>query len=169
MIPFYENPTDSLRAFTSNNLTFPLHLHTQLEILYIVSGQMEFSVNQHTTILQARDCAVIFPNQMHSYTSTHGDNRTMTIICDLNLCGSYLNSLTKYQPAVPFIRACDLHKDVSYSMESLLTETQSEQSTAVYQAFVQIILARIFPKLTLIKNTHSDSYNLTSEIAQYMR
>lgn len=168
MIPFYENATDTLRAFTSNNLTFPLHLHTQLEILYVVNGCMDVSVNQHTAILQAQDCAVIFPNQIHSYTSTHGDNRTMTIICDLNLCGSFLNSLTKYGPAIPFIRACDLHKDVSYSMESLLTESQSEQSTAVYQAFVQIILARIFPKLTLIKNTYTDSYNLTYEIAQYI-
>lgn len=168
MIPFYENTNDDLRAFYSHNLNFPFHLHTQLELLYVLSGSMEITVHHQTAVLKDHDCALIFPNQIHSYQSNHGDNYAITMICDLNLTGNFLNNLTKYHPLIPFIRATELHDDIAYSLDRLITEVQEERSKAVYSAFVQVILSRLFPKSTLEKNVHSESYNLTFEIAQYI-
>ncbi|MBC7960966.1 MAG: AraC family transcriptional regulator [Vallitaleaceae bacterium] len=168
MIPFYENSHVDFRIFRSHNLIFPFHLHTQLELLYVESGHLEITVQDQTLVLKDHDFAIFFPNQIHRYNSNHGENDAIIAICDLTLCGDFLNSLTKYNPVIPFISAEKIHQDVFYALSSLLTESQTEKNKGVYCALIQLILARISPQLTLQKNSHSNTYSLTYEIAQYI-
>lgn len=168
MIPFYENQGYGMRAFFARNLSFPLHLHAQLELLYVVEGSIEITVGMNSSVLEKGSCAIVFPNQIHSYGSKAKENSIITMICDLELCGSFMNKLVKYYPTDPFLSAAMLHENVHYSLEQLVKEIQGDGSREVFNAFVQVILARVFPMLSLIKNNFSEAYTLTYEIAQYI-
>jgi len=166
MMPFYEKQTDSLRLALMENLTFPLHLHTQLEILLVTSGNLNVTVDHQMKTLGQNECAVIFPNQIHCLETGDCGSNGILLICDLNLSGVFYSSLTKYHPQNPFVTADQLHRDISYAFQGLLDEFRNEQNATVFQSFIQIILARLVPILLLEKNEVAEALGLTSQIAQ---
>jgi AraC-like DNA-binding protein len=167
---FYENRSGDLFASRSECLTFPAHLHTQLELLYIESGEIEVSVNNQPLNLKAGDFAVIFPNRVHSYASipANAKNSVILVISDFPYVGDFINTVLKYHPSVPYIESAHLHKDIPYALNALAAESMSQQSRSVCTAYMQIILARILPQLELVKNTESDFFELTYKIVNYI-
>lgn len=166
MMPFYEKQTDSLRLALVENLTFPLHLHTQLEILLVTSGSLVVTVDHQTKTLGPNECAVVFPNQIHSFETGESGSNGILLICDLNFTGEFYSGLTKYHPQNPFILAIQLHRDIPYAFSGLLDEFREGQNTTVFQSFIQIILARLVPLFVLEKNDVAEALGLTSQIAQ---
>lgn len=168
MIPFYENTRKILRGFYVNNLNFALHLHSQIELLYVKKGLITVTIGNEKKVLSQGCLAIIFPNIIHSYQSMEEDNEVITIVSSSELSGSYFNKLTKYHPEIPLLDANDVHTDCIYALEGIVKEVESEGSQLVYQAFIQLILARCLPLLTMIKNQSIETYDLTSQIAQYI-
>ncbi len=166
MMPFYEKQTDSLRLALVENLTFPLHLHTQLEILLVTSGTLDVTVDHQMKTLGQNECAVIFPNQIHSFETGASGSTGILMICNLNFTGDFYSSLTKYHPQNPFIMANQLHRDIPYAFHGLLDEFREDQNATVFQSFIQIILSRLVPVCVLEKNDVAEALGLTSQIAQ---
>ena len=44
-----------------------LHFHKNYEITYVLSGQVEMTLNGIKTLLSAGDFVLIFPNEFHAY------------------------------------------------------------------------------------------------------
>lgn len=168
MNAFYENKSVNLRAFYSQNFDFPLHLHAHLELIYVLEGCLCITVQQQQALLNAGDCAVVFPNSMHRYQTQGQASRSMTAICGLETAGSYMNTLLKNHPENPFLRSPAIHPDVIYALHALVQEHNAGQSLGVYSAFTQLVLARLLPQLSLVKNKSSDSYDLTYQIAAFI-
>lgn len=166
MMPFYEKQTDSLRVTTVDNLTFPLHLHTQLEILLVTRGHLTVSVENQTEKLGPESCAVIFPNQIHSFETDADGSSSILLVCNLNFTGDFYSSLTKLHPQIPFVTSRLLHRDVPQAFMSLLDEFRDGRNSTIFQAYTQIILARLMPLLALEKNAAAEAMGLTSQIAQ---
>lgn len=69
MNPFYERRSGRLQIGVSDNMNFPAHLHDDVEMLYCMEGEIRVSVMGETRLLQSGECAVIFPERVHSYTT----------------------------------------------------------------------------------------------------
>ena len=52
---FYQSRVESFSSFLSNDNTYPAHLHRQVEIMYVLSGELEISVEQQTYSLHEDD------------------------------------------------------------------------------------------------------------------
>lgn len=172
MIPFYEKSDQNVRAFHSLGLQFPPHLHSQLELVYVVDGEIRMTLHDTDKTFQKGDFIIMFPNTIHSYDSNFSETSTttstFTVVCGLMLTGDFLNSLTYYHSKNSYIRNTELHKDVIFAMNALVEEAHGDKNLSAYKAFIQLILSRTLPKLELIRNKNSDSYDLTYQIVHYI-
>ncbi len=172
MIPFYEKLDQNIRAFRSNGLHFAPHLHSQLEMVYILESEIRITIHNTESTFHKGDFILIFPNTIHSYNSLYSEesisNSAITVICGLMLTGDNLNTLTNYHPHDSYIRSTDLHDDVIFAMNSLVNETNQVKNLSACKAFIQLILSRTLLHLELVKNKNTDSYDLTYQIVNYI-
>ena len=95
MHPFFEDRPERFWTHLSTGLTFPLHLHLQLELFLVLDGQCDVTVRGQCRTLGPGDLAVIFPNQVHGYTALSPQNRAVLVLCDLSYTGGYGDTLLR--------------------------------------------------------------------------
>ena len=64
---FYQSRVESFSSFLSNDNTYPAHLHRQVEIMYVLSGELEISVEQQVYYLHKDEFCSILINPIHLY------------------------------------------------------------------------------------------------------
>lgn len=164
---FFENRTERFQAFSSPGLSFPPHLHPQLELFFINKGIAGITVGEHTALLKEGNLAVIFPNQIHCYQDTTEKTSITMLIADLSYAGQYLDTLRRFYPLSPFLTAT--HSNVSYAVEELLREySKAEPEETVYAPLIQLILARALPELELCQKRSDYHPDLIWLIANYV-
>ena len=87
MNPFYENKDAPLQSSSSLNMEFPEHLHGHTEILFVRQGRIRVNIMGESRELKEGDCAVIFPQKIHSYHSP-GGSLSWLLIFGSTLAGS---------------------------------------------------------------------------------
>lgn len=66
MIPFYEKSDHNIRAFQSTGMHFPAHLHSQLELVYVLESDIKITIHNIERTFTQGDFIIIFPNTIHS-------------------------------------------------------------------------------------------------------
>lgn len=167
---YYETTVQDLRVFYSNNMSFPTHLHSQIELLYVIQGTILVSIGDTSKLLSKGDFAIVFPNTAHSYesTGTDSDSRILLAICGLNLTGEYFKKITSYNSSDPFIAKDSLHPNVDYGMRELEQEYYGNKNFDTCRAFIQLILSRTLSVIPLQKNNDLKDYDLTYLIVKYI-
>jgi AraC-like DNA-binding protein len=170
MTPYYENSEDELRVFHADDITFPAHLHSQMEFIYVQYGTIEVTIYNKTLVLKEGDFAIVFPNTIHSYVAydTEQPCRLILAICGLNYTGDFFKQVTSYHPTSPFLTADRLHCNVGFAMRELEMEQLGAQDLHASRSLIQLILSRVLPLLTLHKNKDMDNYDLTYQIVSYV-
>jgi AraC-like DNA-binding protein len=170
MTPYYENTSDELRVFYADNLHFPAHLHSHMELLYVISGKIEVTIFNQTKELTDGDFAIVFPNSIHSYASNTSEKpcHILIAICGLNLTGEFFKKVTSYYPLHPFVSSDKLHDNVSFAMLELEKERHDGIDLKACSALIHLILARIIPIIDLAKNKDIEDYDLTHKIVSYV-
>ncbi|MDE5996063.1 MAG: AraC family ligand binding domain-containing protein, partial [Eubacterium sp.] len=71
---FYEQKRSNERNYlfcqADTNFSFPLHLHRSFEFIYVEDGNMNIQIGNQNYSLQKNKAALIFPGQLHAYTTT---------------------------------------------------------------------------------------------------
>ncbi len=171
----------------------PPHVHTSVEIVYVTSGTQEVGVGQELYHMEAGDVAVVFPDLIHHYqVFSTGKNRQIVMQANPVLAGSYLKTLQQLAPKQPIVKAADVHEDVVYAFDRLAqmkiaklyprknirmtpapTRTGEKlpvdpNDEVIHQAYLQIILARLLPRLTLVERTEMESNDLIFRTVSYI-
>lgn len=169
MIPFYENGLKFFQVFPSQNMTFPPHLHTHIEILYVIDGVIEVTIGSNKKILKKGEFSIAFPNRIHSYyTEKDTTNKLILSLLPVEMSGDYMNTLLKQHPTNPFISCKMLHKDIPYAMISLLEFHNNPVDINVITAYFQLILSRVMPLMELKPNRDRQPPDRTAKLITYL-
>lgn len=168
MHPFFEDRPERFWTHLSTGLTFPLHLHLQLELFLVLDGQCDVTVRGQCRTLGPGDLAVIFPNQVHGYTALSPQNRAVLVLCDLSYTGGYGDTLLRCHPEDPFLPAEELHGNIPFAIGELEREQRQTEHSPAFAPLVQLVLARALPALRLERNLTSDRQELTYQISHYV-
>lgn len=169
MIPFYENGVKLFRVFSTQNMTFPPHLHTHIEILYVLNGETEVTIGSTKKRLKKGDFSIAFPNRIHSYyTEKDTTSNVILTLFPVEMSGDYMNTLLKQYPTNPFIPTKMLHKDIPYSMKSLMEFQSIPVDLNVISAFLQLILSRVMPLMELKPNRDKQPPGQTAKLITYL-
>ncbi len=166
MNPFYEIRESKLQIWLAESLSFPEHLHNHMEMLYVTDGCIDVSVMGRHQLLCPGDCAVIFPEQIHSY-HTAGKSLMFLLICETSLTGAFLHSIQKNRPANPFLNANEIHSDVPAAFRRL-DESDIPDNILLGSAWIQVILAHLLPLLELEDAKQPEGADLTYRLVQYI-
>ncbi len=144
---FYEDIAHSARVFTGHNLTFPMHLHMQAELIYVPSGRTLVTIEGKARGLEAGEAALVWPGSVHGY-DTQGESAHIIAIVDASVLGDYRLLLTDYACADPFLARAAVHPDVGHCLETLAKE--AEISEPLRRAYLRVALGRVVDALTLV-------------------
>ncbi len=176
MKPFYEKKDCAVQSFEAANMEFPEHLHDHIEVLYVLEGGVEVQIMEKRQRLWAGECAVIFPQQIHSY-HTPADSRIRLFIFEDSLTGAYRNCVRRSRPSCPFLTADKLSGDGMLALDRLygISRTDAEADGKEKESFspfcaawVQVLFVSIWPWLAPERRVNSQSMELTCQVIQYI-
>lgn len=154
MIKHYEQLSAGL-SVTENrtNHGYPARFHSQVELLYVLEGVVELSIEQHAVTLHPGDLCLIFPNVLHSIT--HQASHKYLLNADPSLLPELLNTLSANVPVQPVLRREDVPSIVPLLLARCV-ELKAE-NTQLLLAHIRSILCEILPLLTLSPRTEAIS------------
>ena len=105
---FYEqirsNERNYLYCQSDTDFNFPLHLHRSFEFIYVQNGNMNIQIGNQNYSLQKNKAALIFPGQLHAY-STKEYSKSFLCIFSADYVYDFYNLIkgkTAENPTFPF-------------------------------------------------------------------
>lgn len=94
----WENPNYKFLSYDIDNLNWHIHYHESFEICYVLSGEIDISINNEMYSLCTGESVMIFPRQLHSYKTAHRSRiRVITFMPELipEFTNRYANMIPK--------------------------------------------------------------------------
>lgn len=165
MRPFYEDKQEGFRCFTADHLTFPAHLHSAAELVFVQEGSLIVTVQEQSKTLSANEIALIFPDMVHSYETA----RTSTICICIFSPGQtkdYYHIFRTQQPVSPFFLCGTQNADIPFAFSRMLACAQD--APAVSEAWLHLILAYLFEEAALIPRDSRDDTEISYRLISYV-
>ena len=170
MRPFYEDKQDKFQCSVVKDLTFPAHLHSAVELIFLLEGSLEVTVQGQTRRLGQNEAALVFPEMVHSYQAT-GSSRAVLCIFAPAQVKEYYHQFRDRQPQCPFLSCGRDNPDIPAAFEHLLC--YAEEPGPVRIAWLNLILAYLAGEMMLLPRDGPDKadvgYQLVSYISQHFR
>lgn len=167
MITYYENRDLPFDCHPAENLTYLLHLHKQLELVYVLQGTIQVQVDDHSRIMQEQELAVIFPNSIHSYESI-GESNVLLMIFDTDLVSDLADPLMKQLPQSPFLTQEQVHPDILYLLPYFLRYNQEPLGKKLLKGYLTVIVSRLLEQLSLIDSVPNRNTDLVHRTLYYL-
>jgi AraC-like DNA-binding protein len=162
---FYERNELQLFVFPGENLTFPSHLHKELEFILCLEGEIAVSCNDISEILKPNDFMLVCPNNVHSYNTTM-DNQF--ILCIVSM--EYLPLFKDYflhQPESPYIK--NEHTQSFRKYVTLLAEEYNhERNREAMVGYMHLILSEALRKMTFLPDKQPKYDDILPELLLYL-
>lgn len=165
---FYENKSSHLYCWQGSNMTFPPHIHKELEILYLLEGEIELTVNSKQQVLHGGDVSFAFPNTIHGY-KTISQSHYYILIFNGDLLPLYKNLFSTCKAAECRIPGPSIPGEVYSSLSSIFSETQSGNNPGITTGYLYIAVARLLELLNLQKVNKEVSVNLVEKVLNYIQ
>lgn len=167
MLPFYEKKRSSVQIGPTAFDSFPAHLHSEVELLFVSEGTASVEIKDKTYTLHKGECILIFPEQVHRYPHNVTQARGVMAIFPTSSAGPFQRYFQKYRPENPMLAANALPSDVPLAIGRLLSDTVQNDSL-LCSAWIQVLSANLLPLLFLRKNNESEEPDLTPRIIRYV-
>lgn len=166
MLPAYDEKEEKLYLIHKRSQHAPPHLHESLEFIYVTEGSLALGIEQEFFPMEQGDFALIFPNVIHHYqVFSPGKNSAFYGYVPLSLARQFRTDLQKCSPKLPVIPKAEVHRDIPAAVRSLFEGGTG--TLLIEQAYVQILLARSMPLLTLEERS-TDSGDLIYQTVSYI-
>lgn len=167
-LPFYDNSKQNeLYCSYVENLSFPPHFHEQVELLYVIDGEIEIVINGVTVILKSKETVVFFPHKIHEIHTPH-NSKVHLIIFPTQLLGDFYTVFHEKQPVLPYIKNEVISFQLTNSIQSLFEYIntldinfaqmrydytfQNNKKLWLAKGYLQILLCHMFDLIELVNN-----------------
>ncbi|MCF0143789.1 MAG: helix-turn-helix transcriptional regulator [Firmicutes bacterium] len=89
---FYKNELP-INVITANIKEYPIHFHDDMEVVYVLDGNIKMRNGYYTYNLKQGDIFILNDREMHSFESTGEDNMVMMLQIDLTYFSRYYDNL----------------------------------------------------------------------------
>jgi AraC-like DNA-binding protein len=165
---FYESKSDHVYCWHGNDITFPPHIHKELELLMVTKGQIELTTNSSIQLLRQGDLSVMFPNTIHSYR-TINDSEYLILIFNGDMLPLYKNIFSSQKPSNNFIPVSQVPSEVYNSFCSIQQEVQLDNNSAIITGYLYLIIGRLLSLMSLQKTQIDIGFNLQERILSYIQ
>ncbi len=161
MYPYYE-----FRQFPficqkrQTHLRCITHLHDQVEMVCVRSGQVEVVIDAKCYLLEAGDVSIAFPNQVHAYNDI-AENEADIFIFAPQYTAMFMQVFMQRMPVCPILRGALGEKEL-FLLDMLFEafEGGDQYETEFLQGCLSAFLAKVLPKMELEKCDPPDMSSL---------
>ena len=161
---FYEDIAQRMRVHVGRDLTFPQHLHMQVELVCVTAGSVAMTIGNKRCPIGTGGVALVWPGAVHGF-ETMGGNRHAIVVADAALTGAYREVLTNFYCDHPFLPREAVHPDVVRCMEVLTDEGIAEP---LRSAYLMVALGRITDALPLTRRRASGGRDALHSVLTYI-
>lgn len=140
------------------DFSYPLHMHTCFELVIILEGKMDISVNDEVYSVSRGEAVLIFPNQLHSFSSS--ESKHLLFIFSPKIVQSFA---AKYTGKLPISSKFKLAENFI----SQLWELTPSDSIIEIKGLFYSICAR-FEKNAEFKDFYQGNNNLLMQIFSFV-
>lgn len=162
----YQNRQENLTIKITSDNHSPLHMHRQVEIFYVLEGQISITIADCTKTMTKGMFSIAFPDVIHR-TDTHGHSKALMLIFDPDLLPDFYQEFSTLLPAVPFLEdeaaAAHLYQD----MEAVRRCIQTDHDMRMAKGYLTLFLCRLFGHLELAVQKSAKS-DICQEIVRYL-
>ncbi len=165
---FYETRKEIYDCHVWHHPNFPLHMHKHLEFAYNAGGQMQMTVGGREYCMEAGDCMLIFPYQLHSFSS-EGEIDLSLIIADMDYVGEFKEELSRYELETPCFPKSSLSRYGQRILE--LVRTSAYDSQVPYQldkGLLLVLLTDIFHHIPMSPRNVPADLSISQKLLQYV-
>jgi len=166
MQPFYERREHSVQIGFPR-FPFPPHLHAHVEIMHALSGLFHVMIDGREYRLSPGDTAIAFSNHVHGYGANE-ESAGIMLVFPPEISVDFGRILMTRQPLEPVLRAQQAHPDIDSMMRALQAEALNAGDETAQRAYIQVILARLLPALSLQKASPQNEHNLLLDAMAYL-
>ncbi len=162
--PFEENDINVYVKKLKSISAYDTLQHFQMEIIYVVSGKVQMTVNNITKTLSAGDVGVIFPYSTHSAKKSD-DLEAIVLFFDPTIVDSFQKKLFSSRPVNPYIKKA---QSIYFLFEKIVM--YSEKKKDEYKKMANIyLLALVGEIIQLLKfvDIERSSVNTVQKILNY--
>lgn len=169
MYPLYSKEEKDFELYRRKARHIGPHLHASLELILVLEGSIELGVGAKLFHLNTGDLGIVFPNQVHHYQAFDPEaSRVAYLLTAPSLSGAFIHTIQENIPETPVIPAKKVHEDVLYAFQTLTgRRKKGEYDDILHEAYIQIILSRVLPLLTLV-NRGSGESELVDQVVTYI-
>lgn len=117
--------------------------------------------------MEEGDIGLVFPDVIHHYqVFSEKNNEVLYINAPIRIMGMFEELLKRKAPVCPVIRSGKLPSEIYQAIRSM--KGTAPKDLWIVQAYLQIILARCIPLLTLTEKSEIGSNNLIYQTVAYI-
>ncbi len=148
---------DKIMFKNYGNPNYRIHLHEDIEMLYVVNGSGNAICNGTVYNLKDGDCFIAFPNQMHQYSDFTSGNYYLIIINPSNLL-SYTNLFFECEPTSSVVNLKEGYDDnILFLIKTSLSEYLRDGYSTVIEAYITTIFGKLLKHYETIPRSVSRS------------
>ncbi|HWT74034.1 MAG TPA: AraC family transcriptional regulator [Mobilitalea sp.] len=162
---FYERKGLQFHVFQGENLTFPSHLHKEIEFVMCLEGELEVSCNEKLEVMKPYDFMLAFPNTVHSYNAASANRFILGIVAT-----DYLPLFKDYflhEPETPFIKSENTHLFRNYVI-LLSDEYEKDRNKEIMVGYMHLILAFAVKELVLLSKKQPKYDDILPNLLLYL-
>ncbi|MCS7460704.1 AraC family transcriptional regulator [Paenibacillus doosanensis] len=166
MLPFYEIQTKDLRLFRlTKPLTFPAHMHRNIELLYVLSGVQYVRIDETEYAVHEGEAVVIFSDIVHSYLKK-GDEpaEAVLLLCNPRLLGGMFPDLENVQPVNPFVAKDSIHEEAAYALRHI----KKKEEFALKLGWTYVIMSHLLRRLEFAQRPRVPVRDMSQKIIEYL-
>ena len=172
---FYQNRQEQLYLYLSKNNPYAVHLHRQLELIYVLSGSTTVTVEQQDFLLTPGQGVLVFPNQMHGLKHVE-PGQNLLCIFEPDFCHSFRHFFQNKKPAHNDFTASSLSEHSRIALQGLKTlaaamekDRPTPSDVQVYaEGYLTLLLADLLPSLPLQVRKNTDDLELEQRLLLYL-
>lgn len=168
---FYKHSKPQL-SILDGSISYSKHQHEQIELCYILSGEMQYEVNNQPYLLTRGSLIMLFPYLPHSFhcSSSKEPFRALLFVLDIDFIPDFTKRLCEYHMPSCAFRPKELDHATRHALHWLekAADTPSLYSNHMIRGWLTIVLGDLFYKHEIHQRKEALDAPLIHDLISYM-
>lgn len=151
MFAYYENKNNEFVFYQGKRLEIAAHLHSHLELVYMLEGKTDTIVDGVKDTLCAGDVFITFPNQVHQYRNI-GPEKYFILIFPLDFLPDVKDIFINYVPESAIVKNAFSNTKLLALLQSALEAygKPSPYKEIIVKGFLLAFMGELLPMMKLL-------------------
>ncbi len=165
---FYERRTENVFAGAICDHPFPAHVHDVVEIVCLLTGNVQMMIAGKQINLLPGNIAIVFPAIPHSYEQVSEDATGLTLIFQPDTIMEFFQTFRTMQPENPLLPDNAKAPELEQIIHAMLKVIGQNQDSPLKKGYLHLFLSYLFSCMPLTSGGRNPHSNLTYQVLHYI-